>query len=227
MSSAQLQRSVKYGAIGLALLAALDTGRGRPSRVRWSNNGPVTTSRCARGSFTRRSRVRSVRALADDDEARLADILAGRRAGRAHPSGRSVRRGGSSAQRHQADAADLLLREGRARSEAESFSSIVNDGRRVLVGAFPDRGAGQRRLPRRAARSQLRRCAIRQAQTIPDGHAGRRGDHRRGYRRAFWLCRSCADGWRRCGGGGDVRAGRPPRRRGATGRRHRSDPEVC
>jgi trehalose 6-phosphate synthase len=31
-----------------------------------------------------------------------------------------------------------------ARSEAESFSSVVNDGRRVLVGAFPITGQGQR-----------------------------------------------------------------------------------
>jgi trehalose 6-phosphate synthase len=125
----------KYGALWLVLLAALTLAAAPYSRSlveQWSRRDVESRSRLVYTSIQRSV----VRALADGDRERLSNILQG-----VAEDERILAVGLCDKAGVLRSATTLMPRtfscEKVARSEGESFSSIVNDGRRVLVGAFP------------------------------------------------------------------------------------------
>ncbi len=105
----------------------------------WSRRDVESRSRLVAGAI----RGPILRALNDDDMARLGTILQGvaedeRVLAVALCDGSGVLRGATPMMPPSFSCANV------ARSEAESFSNIVNDGRRVLVGAFPITSQTQR-----------------------------------------------------------------------------------
>jgi trehalose 6-phosphate synthase len=125
----------KYGVLWLALLAALTLAAAPYSRSlveQWSRRDVESRSRLVYTSIQRSV----VRALADGDRERLSNILQG-----VAEDERILAVGLCDRAGILRSATALMPRtfscEKVARSEGESFSSIVNDGRRVLVGAFP------------------------------------------------------------------------------------------
>lgn len=125
---------LKFGLVGLVLLAALTLAAAPFSRSlieQWSRSDVESRSRLVYTAL----QGPVVRALADNDPARLANILQG-----VSEDERILAVGLCDERGRLRGATKLMPKtfscENVARSEGESFSQITNDGRRVLVGAF-------------------------------------------------------------------------------------------
>ncbi|RYG86716.1 MAG: trehalose-6-phosphate synthase, partial [Alphaproteobacteria bacterium] len=132
---ASVRGLIKYGLITLALLAALTLAVAPFSKSvveQWARQDVEMRSRLAYTSI----QGPIERALADADMIRLATILEG-----VAQDERILGVGLCSGVGKVLSTTSLMPRsftcEQVARSEAESFSSIISDGRRVLVGTFP------------------------------------------------------------------------------------------
>jgi trehalose 6-phosphate synthase len=133
--SAILRSLVKYGLVGLALLAAITLAAVPFSKAvvgQWARQDVELRSRLA---FTS-TQGPIGRALVDNDMNRLAAILQG------VAEDERILAVGLCDETGNLRGATPLMPMGFtcgtvARSEAESFSSVVSDGRRLLVGAFP------------------------------------------------------------------------------------------
>ncbi|MFO1132172.1 MAG: trehalose-6-phosphate synthase [Hyphomicrobiales bacterium] len=126
---------VLFGLLGLVLLFGLTLLALPPSRLlleQWANTDVLARSRLIHAAV--QGPVR--RALADGDEERLASILAG-----VAEDDRVLAVGVCDASGAMRGATAMMPAdfscENVARSEAESFSNIVHDGRRVFVATFP------------------------------------------------------------------------------------------
>jgi trehalose 6-phosphate synthase len=135
MRQAAWKNAVKYGAPAMLVLVLLTVAVAPFSRSlveQWARRDVESRSRLAYTSI----QGPVIRALTDGDSARLGTILEGVAGDeRVLAVGLCNDRGAlreATRMMPQTFSCDKV-----ARSEAESFSSIVNDGRRVLVGSFP------------------------------------------------------------------------------------------
>jgi len=138
----QYRGLLRYSLIGLVLLALMTLAIAPFSKgliEQWSRADVESRSRLVYASI----QGPILRALADGDNARLATILEG-----VANDDRILAVGLCSEAGAMRGATRMMPQgfscENVARSDAESFSSIVNDGRRVLVGAFPIAARSQR-----------------------------------------------------------------------------------
>lgn len=126
---------LKFGILGLALLAALTLAVAPYAKSlidQWSRADVELRSRLVYTAL----QGPIVRALADDDQARLANILQG------VSEDERILAAGLCDERGRLRGATKLMPktfscQNVARSDGESFSQITNDTRRVLIGAFP------------------------------------------------------------------------------------------
>jgi len=133
--SFRIKGMLRYGLIGIALLAVLTlvvTPFSKSWIEQWSRLDVESRSRLVYTSI----QGPIMRALADGDEARLAGIL------QAVSADERILALGLCGEDGRLRAATRMMPpsfscRNVARSDAESFSRITNDGRRVLVGAFP------------------------------------------------------------------------------------------
>ena len=142
MSRPLFRGLLKYGAPALLMLMLLTVAVAPFSRSmieQWSRRDVESRSSLVAGAI----RGPIIRAMNDGDMARLGTILQGvaendRILAVALCDGVGALRGATPMMPTNFSCANV------ARSEAESFSNIVNDGRRVLVGAFPITSQNQR-----------------------------------------------------------------------------------